>query len=566
MLKKIGIISCAAVMCAVSTAAAAPIDNVIQDAEIGKLTITGELSAGGEFTVQVLKKGKQAEDLKNISNANAKDIIQAMDIFETAKEQYTINIVLGKNAESGSYLIRINGTGLEKPYEYTYEKYYNVTEIQELFKKITGGSKTEILQILNSAENREILGLTVEDIYKDMSGAAKEAVSGKIYEDKTPGNNKAKIETVEDLRACFKEDVVIIGITYAETGDDAAKILKQYGEDVGFSKYAKYEKFMSMTEKEQSVAGKRLKGRDFINSSNREQLFNEAIILAELENAQGAADFKEKLSENKEYFASGALDEYLNMQDSSSADDKIIAEISNVDSLDALAEKIKSILSEKKQKPSGGSGGSGGSDSSGGGISVTVPADNVLNGNNTVFSDMQEASWAETAVNYLYKKGIINGKSENMFCPNDLVKREEFVKMLVVAFDLNGEAAEPNFYDVNKSDWYYDYVVRAYKSGVVTGISAEKFGVGEYITRQDMAVMIYRIIKNNSAALENAGALGFTDKNDISEYAREAVAYLRAAGVISGMDDGSFKPMEQSTRAQAANVIYKAVKFAEGGV
>lgn len=254
------------------------------------------------------------------------------------------------------------------------------------------------------------------------------------------------------------------------------------------------------------------------------------------------------------------------MQDSSSADDKIIAEISNVDSLDALAEKIKSILSEKKQKPSGGSGGSGGSDSSGGGISVTVPADNVLNGNNTVFSDMQEASWAETAVNYLYKKGIINGKSENMFCPNDLVKREEFVKMLVVAFDLNGEAAEPNFYDVNKSDWYYDYVVRAYKSGVVTGISAEKFGVGEYITRQDMAVMIYRIIKNNSAALENAGALGFTDKNDISEYAREAVAYLRAAGVISGMDDGSFKPMEQSTRAQAANVIYKAVKFAEGGV
>lgn len=566
MLKKIGIISCAAVMCAVSTAAAAPIDNVIQDAEIGKLTISGELSAGGEFTVQVLKKDKQAEDLNNISNTTVKDIIQAMDIFETEKEKYTINVVLGKNAESGSYLIRINGTGLEKPYEYTYEKYYNVAEIQELFKQITGGSAAEILNLLNSAENREILGLPVEDIYKNMSDSAKEAVAGKIYEDKTSDGDKAKIETVEDLRECFKEGSVLIGITYAQTGEKAAKILKQYGKDVGFSGYAKYESFMSMTEEEQSVAGKRLMGRDFKNSSNREALFNEAIILAELENALGAADFKEKLSENKDYFESGALDGYLNMQDSSSADSKIIAEISNADSLNALAEKIKNILSENTQKPSGGSGNSGSSGGSGGGISVTAPADNTLAGSNAAFGDMQEASWAETAVNYLYKKGIVNGKSENMFCPNDLVKREEFVKMLVVAFDLNGEAAEPNFYDVNKSDWYYDYIVRAYKSGIVTGVSAEKFGVGEYITRQDMAVMIYRIIKNNSAALENVGILGFTDKNDISEYAREAVAYLRAAGVISGMDDGSFKPTVQSTRAQAANVIYKAVKFAEGGV
>lgn len=556
MLKRLGIIACAGLLCMGSTAAAEPIDNVIQDSKVGKLTITGTLPAWGEFTVQVLKKEKVSDDLNDISNNNVKEIIQAIDMFETETEDYTVDIVLGKNADSGSYLIRINGAGLAEPYEFTYEKYYNVAQIQELFEKIKNGDKNGILNILEIDENREILGLTPDEVYGGMSDTAKEIVAEKIYTD------KAGIETVETLREYFKESSIIVGITHAEKGEISAKILKQYGEVAGFSEYAKYEVFMNMTETGQNLTGERLIGKDFSVVQNRESLFNEAVILAELENASGAADFKEILRDNKGYFESGVLDKYLNMSDSSSVDAKIMDEISKIDSLKELAEKIKELTSKTTSKPSGNSGGGG----SGGGMSVTAPANVVSTANNMIFNDISEVSWAETAINYLYSKGIVNGKAEGLFYPNDPVKREEFVKMLVLAFGLTGEGNNPNFYDVNESDWYHFYVTEAYKSGIVKGVSNERFGVGEYITRQDMAVMVYRIIKDVTSDFENAGVLGFTDKTDISEYAREAVAGLRAAGVVSGMADGSFKPMSGSTRAQAACIIFKAIEFAEGGV
>lgn len=90
-----------------------------------------------------------------------------------------------------------------------------------------------------------------------------------------------------------------------------------------------------------------------------------------------------------------------------------------------------------------------------------------------------------------------------------------------------------------------------YNSGVISGVSESKFGVGDYITRQDMAVILYRA---NWLASKN-GFDGFADDESIDEYARDAVNAFASNGIIGGYDDGSFRPKEFATRAEAAVIL-----------
>lgn len=174
-----------------------------------------------------------------------------------------------------------------------------------------------------------------------------------------------------------------------------------------------------------------------------------------------------------------------------------------------------------------------------------------------VFTDMADAKWAETAVNYLYEKGIVSGKTKSEFYPNDNITRAEFVKLLVMA---SGETLDANtkvFGDVNVSDWYYAYVNKAYAMGLVKGDEKGNFNPNAQITREDMATMIYRLIGNG----ETKGDVNvFTDAVNISDYAKNAVSYLYASNIINGMGDGSFSPKSMATRAQAAQIIYNIVK------
>jgi len=535
-------------LCMSTVAAAAPIDNIVQDAEVGKLTISGTLPSDGEYTVQVLTVDKGAENLDGITSQNVKEIIKTMKVFETDKEEYSVDVVLGRNTESGSYLVRINGGDMTEVYEYTFEKFYNVESIQELLNILKTSDKTEIDNLLREKENRDILGLGASDVYESLSENAKMKLAEKLNSD------ISGLDSIEKLRTYFNKTCIALGIINAEKGIDGANILKQYGMEAGFSEYEKYEVFIAMTAEEQVGVGERLKGKD-LNGADKKKLFNDAVILVELENAKGTADFRDKVESNKEFFEGDMPDEYFKSSDTSSIDTKLMKEIKSIDSLSELAKKIEELMSKPASKPSG----SGGGGYSGGVASVTVST-NISE--TKKFADMGNALWAENAVNYLYGKSIVSGKAEGLFYPNDMVKREEFVKMLVLAFGLDGEGEKPEFVDVSANDWHYPYVNAAYKSGVVKGISENAFGVGGYITRQDMAVMIYRILNNYSGNFENTTELDFTDADEISDYSKAAVGYLKALGVISGMEDGSFKPKSECTRAQAACVIYRALELA----
>ncbi len=236
---------------------------------------------------------------------------------------------------------------------------------------------------------------------------------------------------------------------------------------------------------------------------------------------------------------------------------------------EASAYDTVSITVIKSEPTSGGGGGGGGSSSSGsssktntkgnlgGGIPAVIPTvkDTPIQ-NTQTFNDVDSSYWAYDAVEYLAKNKIISGNENGDFEPGREITREEFVKLLASALKLTDEAQATSFTDISSGAWYEKYIAAAVNKGIVNGISDTEFGIGLNVTRQDLAVMLYRAAK----FLPETKYTPFGDDSEISDYAKDAIYTLKAYGIISGKSDNEFAPLSQATRAEAATMIYRMIK------
>ena len=170
-----------------------------------------------------------------------------------------------------------------------------------------------------------------------------------------------------------------------------------------------------------------------------------------------------------------------------------------------------------------------------------------------LFEDVETTDWFYAYVLDLKNENIIDGDDNNRFNPNNYVTREEFVKMIVNAADIELAVNGEGFIDVNSSTWYAPYVYAAKNNGIVNGTSANTFGVGAPISRQDMSVIINNIIDIDADISTNRDI--FKDDASISSYAYKAVYSMKALGILNGYESGEFNPRGQLTRAEAAKVI-----------
>lgn len=244
-------------------------------------------------------------------------------------------------------------------------------------------------------------------------------------------------------------------------------------------------------------------------------------------------------------------------------------EIKTAAQLDDLLDEAYKAAS--KTTALGGGGGGGGSM---GGSSNRIPAASTSVstpiGSGTVdekkeatviFSDLPIDHWAAESVDYLKKAGIVSGTDTGAFEPDRLVTREEFAKMLVAACGFETENRKADFADADGDAWYAKYVGAAVENGVVNGIGDNKFGVGQNITRQDMAVMTARAIEKKSVVLSKLkDYIAFSDETVIADYAFENIKVLYEAGIINGKGSNMFEPLGNATRAEAAKIIYEAFK------
>lgn len=177
--------------------------------------------------------------------------------------------------------------------------------------------------------------------------------------------------------------------------------------------------------------------------------------------------------------------------------------------------------------------------------------------NKDIFEDLESVPWAKDAIVELAARNVIAGKGGNKFCPDDMVTREEFTKLVTAAFISDVEEAEIAFADVLPNRWSYRYIAKAKAAGLINGYSETEFGAEDLISRQDMAVIIYNTAVYKNVELASASdALTFADDSEISDYAKESVYMLKAMGIINGVSDMEFAPVRNATRAEAAVIIY----------
>jgi hypothetical protein len=182
--------------------------------------------------------------------------------------------------------------------------------------------------------------------------------------------------------------------------------------------------------------------------------------------------------------------------------------------------------------------------------------------NKISFNDIASVKdWAGRQIAVAAAKGIIDGREEGAFVPAGNVTRAEFAKLIVKTFGLENATAKETFTDVNVGDWYQPYVAAAAEAGLIDGRADGIFAPNETITRAELATIASRAltkVKSYKAveAVDTALA-AFADADQVNTSLKAGVAFAAEQALVVGQDAGKFNPNAATTRAEAAVVIYR---------
>jgi hypothetical protein len=179
------------------------------------------------------------------------------------------------------------------------------------------------------------------------------------------------------------------------------------------------------------------------------------------------------------------------------------------------------------------------------------------------YSDLSRHGWAKHAIEVMASKGIINGISEQHYAPSHAIKRADFIQLLVRLLELELDEewdAAVSFEDVPANAYY------AEAAGIVGALGIAE-GDGRYlrpqqpITRQELMTMLHRALLVKGTIDQNqpkaqAQLTAFLDEEQVSDYARDAMAVLVGAGLLEG-DGERLHPLKATTRAEAAVLLYR---------
>lgn len=157
---------------------------------------------------------------------------------------------------------------------------------------------------------------------------------------------------------------------------------------------------------------------------------------------------------------------------------------------------------------------------------------------------------------------FLDGYEDNTIRPGKKVTRAEFVKMLMVAaggYDATADYGS-SFRDVSPEMWYSNYIAFAVQQGAAKGYPDHSFRPNHYITRAEAAQMIAQV-----AQLKGGGGTAFSDIPEGAWY-ESSVAALSGTGIVSGYEDGTFRPEKNITREEAVKMIVMMTKNALKGL
>lgn len=183
------------------------------------------------------------------------------------------------------------------------------------------------------------------------------------------------------------------------------------------------------------------------------------------------------------------------------------------------------------------------------------------------FKDVKKDAWYYNAVAFAVKEGLMNGTGDGKFSPDASADRAMLVTLL---YRMEGEPAvlkTPPFTDL-EADWYRKSVAWAYANGIVNGLTKTTYGPTQKLTREQFATILYRYCKDY-LELEVGGASalsGYPDQKTVSSWAKEAMAWANAEGLITGTAKNGgvyLDPQGNATRAQMATIFQRLDAYQE---
>lgn len=421
----------------------------------------------------------------------------------------------------------------------------NISDIKSIIPSINSAADgTEMTTVVKN--NESILVISGE--YTE----AQLGIIGKTLYDFKKVANGYKQNEPEKFLADFNLSKAIAEI---KSGKSVSDVLKEYETYFEIDYQVDY---ASLSSEAKNLLNELLKSADY-SKGNVPFIYSSLEIYSSVKTASSYQKIQSIIEDEENFRLINPNTEYYNKINDKSA---IYLELATLmDSVNSFGDIAKQLYIASKNvyddinsvKPPQGS--TVGGASFGGGSSVHIPLNPAPDANLVIVLYDIESHWAKADINTLLKKGIISGYADSTFKPDNAVTRAEFVKLLCEAFDISTNA-NVSFDDVADDAWYQPFIKRAAGAEVVMGTSNKLFSPESYITRQDAALMLWRVLKSDT----NNANINFSDKDEISSYAVDAVSALCKSGIINGFEDSTFRPKENITRAQAAVIISKAMK------
>ncbi len=173
--------------------------------------------------------------------------------------------------------------------------------------------------------------------------------------------------------------------------------------------------------------------------------------------------------------------------------------------------------------------------------------------------------WAEDVIRDLEARGILTGYDDGSFKPDIGVTRQEVAVIMTRALGISEKAASDGYWNASTgfaddhsiADWARGAVNLMVEMGIYTGYGDEEFKPERIILRQELIAVVMRYAAMTEEGMEAA----YEDDHEIHGYAESFIAHASELGIVNGYPDGTFKPLNNVTRAEAAKIIYGVIEY-----
>jgi len=536
------------------------------------LTVSGQITGAYRVvTLQILQSDVSISDIQNPVN-NTSVIGQILHFRETLSglDGNFIFPSFPQTTQSGTFIARIAVEGESVVYAQTY-RFFSIGEIDDFLENARSMAPNNAAGLQDEIMARgERLGF--DERFEALGPDDRLAVATILLAD----NARAPIfNTPNDFSAAFDRAYAVQNFNMNRAGVNVPTLFERFSDVIdrtALPVYVTYSNNNVISATTRTLVHNAMANRgNYVFVSDVLDFFTERVILLGNQHAENILQVNTILGTNYQAIGIAFNPNHRN--------DVLTAVINRTfNNLEAYRVAIMHAINNPTGTPGGpnvvtppGGGGGGGGGGLGGGTQIVSPellgptnvplppAEDVV----SVFADVSDLLWAIDAVNNLFERGVISGRPDGTFDPDNTITREEFTKMIVHAAGIQNNYASADFYDVQPTNWAYAYVGAAVEAGLINGVGDGYFGFGQNITREDMAVIMYRVASNMGMDIQPTEHT-FNDGHAISEHAENAVNAAFSLGLINGVGGNMFNPRGDATRAQAAVIIHRFIQ--EAGV